>query len=186
MIIFNFVTGKNYGAKVTAELEKICKENHFKVGAFATMQQMKQNSDVIVSKGQKAFKVPMSINGKDTYFCVFNLAQCVVKAVEKQTKSKTVYSNHGVIYPPKDASIEDLQALNDTLSKMQFVNASGSRATIELDMTENTTKRFSYQEYKARKQARLERLEKANAEFEKKYVPVNTDECLYGLGDLPF
>ena len=84
MIIFNFVTGKNYGAKVTAELEKICKENHFKVGAFATMQQMKQNSDVIVSKGQKAFKVPMSINGKDTYFCVFNLAMVPMPGTSRQ------------------------------------------------------------------------------------------------------
>lgn len=183
MIIYNFVTGKTYGEKVTAELEKICRQNHFKIGAFATAQQMKTNSDMIVCKGQKAFRVPMTINGKDTYFCVFNLSQCVVKAVERQTKSKTVYSNHGYIYPPKGATTEDLQTLNDTLSQMNFKNCSGSSAKIELDMTENTTKRFSYKEYKARKQAQMERLEKASKEFENNYTPFD-NAVVYGIGDI--
>lgn len=183
MIIYNFVTGKKYGENVTQELDKICKQYRYKLGMFATAQQMKQNSALFVRKGQKAHKVTMFINGKQTYFSVFNIAQCFVSGIEKKLKTKTVYVDNPTVSAPKDATAEEIQALENILDKCVFENGNGSRVKVSLDSKPVEVKAFNYQEYKARKLAKIQAYEKRIAELEAELNATPKVNVPFGYGD---
>ena len=184
MLIYNFVTGKRYGQKVTAELEKICKDNGYKLGLFATSQQMKQNSALFVAKGQKAHKVPMYIDGRETYFCLFNIAQCVITGIEKKLKTKVIYIEKPLISKPKQATTQEINELLQALDKFVILNGNGSRCRLYLDSEENQTPKFNYQEYKARKLAKIQEYERRIKELEAELQTTPKVANAYGYGDL--
>lgn len=168
MIIYNFVTGKRYNNDITQELEKICIEKGYKTGLFATGNQIKNNTNLIMRKGSHGYKVTMYINHRQTYFTVFNIEQLVY--VDEISRNK--YNSDLYILPPKDVTDTEYTELEKTLAHFDVLRTKDNQIvdcfmTKPEDKKESYAKEFVYQEYLQRKQAKLAELEKVVSDIDK-------------------